>query len=116
MEDAFDFGQQEGDSPQQIIGKMTASFMDFADKHELDEIVLGGIAIAGKTPDGTNVVLTRTTHRDPFACIHLWTSAAELEADMARRETVSKLVGARTRIEELTAQLESYGITPIEPE
>ncbi len=92
---------------QEQIGRMAASFMEFAEAQELSELVLGGIAIAGRTELGTSVILTRTTARDPFACLKLWHGAADLEVDSARRDTKQALDAAKARIAELEEELDS---------
>lgn len=101
---------------QEQIGQMAATFMEFAEKQELSELVLGGIAIAGKTELGTNIVLTRTTARDPFACLKLWHSAADLEVDGARRDVRDRLMTEARRIHQLEDQIRMLGHEPLEPE
>jgi hypothetical protein len=110
-----DFKFDETTTPQQVIGQLSAAFMDFAAHLDVSEVVIGGIAFAGKNSEGRSVVFTRTTHKDPFACIRLWTSAAEIEADTARQDTVRTLRAARHRIHILEGELRMHGIE-VEPE
>lgn len=105
----------ESDEPgtvQEQIGRMAAMVMDFAEAQELTKLTLGGVALAGETELGTPLVLTRTTARDPFACINLWAAAIELESEAARRDTRDALKRAKERVAELESRLEDAGFDP----
>ncbi len=84
------------------IGQLTVAMMDFVQESGLTELTVAGLVLAGKTESDRSIVLTRTTTRDPYACLPMWDAAADLELTAIRKGT-ERLAA---RVKELEAQLE----------